>query len=171
LVAADLLIWQTGRSGGRHRIENFSLSRRRGMKRLLIGLAILSALLSPHRLVAQEPTPAPSRDVTERFPVVPDWETGAPTESMWFYLQELRRYDDPRTVTRRVAEEKADQRRARLAAQKWYGYLAGRPLASHTPFMGTYSPMWVGNGKDAFQWVGSGFVNTAVRLDLRNQVR
>ncbi len=89
----------------------------------------------------------------------------AQTESMWFYLQELRRYDDPRVAIRRNAEQKSAQRRHRLAAQKWFGWSQSRPTASPTPWTGVYSPSWVGNGADPFYWVGNGYVATAVRVN------
>lgn len=147
------------------------------MKRLLISSAFLFVALLNAKLLAQQPMPTlveqptPATETVAAASELPELDSGAQTESMWFYLQELRRYDDPRTVIRRKAEKKAEQRRTRLAAQKWYGYSGGRPLASHTPFMGTYSSMWVGNGKDAFQWVGSGYVTTAVKVELSDQKR
>jgi hypothetical protein len=35
-----------------------------------------------------------------------------------------------------------------------------RPVASTTPFMGVYSPAWVGNGGDRYDWVGLGWGRT-----------
>jgi hypothetical protein len=38
---------------------------------------------------------------------------------------------------------------------KWYGYSNSRPMASATPFMGTYGPHWVGNSwRNDFHWRG-----------------
>ena len=81
--------------------------------------------------------------------------------------QQLFRFsDDPQVVIRRKEEKKAEQRRLRLAAQKWFGMLPGRPTANPTPFTGAYSPMWVGNGYDPYHWVGSGTITrTAIRID------
>ena len=120
------------------------------MKRLACALTVAACLLGA-RLDAQEPTPNNKKI------------TPAPTQEMWFYLQELRRYDDPQTVIRRREETKAQQRRLRLATMKWFGFSPSRPLASPVPFMGTYSPHWVGNGRDPFQWVGGGS-RTAIRV-------
>jgi hypothetical protein len=116
---------------------------------------------------AQDPEGTVEPAVTEQQAVALD-QLQAPetTQDMWFYLQELRRYDDPQVMIRRKEEKKAEQRRLRLAAQKWYGMLPGRPTASPVPYMGSYSPMWVGNGYDPFHWVGSGTVTrTAIHIE------
>ena len=68
-----------------------------------------------------------------------------PTPEMWFYEQRLREYMDPKLAVRRVAEQRAAQRRARLAAMQWYGYSNLRPIASPDPYNGIYSPRWGGN--------------------------
>ena len=78
------------------------------------------------------------------------------TPELWVYAQEQRRHDDPALSVRRKAELKADQRLARLAAQKWYGYSNSRPEASPIPFMGQYSPAWVGNGWNRYDWYDVG---------------
>jgi hypothetical protein len=78
------------------------------------------------------------------------------TPELWVYSQEQRRHDDPALAVRRKAEHKADQRLARLAAQKWYGYSNSRPEASPIPFMGQYSPSWVGNGWNRYDWYDAG---------------
>jgi len=82
---------------------------------------------------------------------------------MWFYLQELRRYENPQVAVRRKAEKKGEQRRHRLAAMKWYGYSQSRPTANSTPWTGVYSPNWVGNGADPYQWVGNVYISTTLR--------
>ena len=87
---------------------------------------------------------------------------------MWFYMQELRRYDDPQVAIRRKAEKKAEQRRHRLAAQKWFGWSQSRPTASPTPWTGVYSPNWVGNGADPYHWIGNAYLTTAVRVDTNS---
>lgn len=79
-----------------------------------------------------------------------------PTPEMWFYLQELRRYENPRLAVRKKAEFKTAQRMRRLAAQKWYGMSAARPMASPTPFTGTYSPYWAANSANPFAWRARG---------------
>jgi hypothetical protein len=78
------------------------------------------------------------------------------TPELWIYAQELQRHDDPAQAVRRKAEIKADQRMSRLAALKWYGMSNSRPDASVTPTMGIYSPAWIGNGWNRYDWIGGG---------------
>jgi hypothetical protein len=127
---------------------------------LIIGLALLPALLACSFAKAQDldklqqagEQPQATDEITQ-------------TEQMWFYLQELRRYDDPQVMIRRKAEKKARQRRQRLAAMKWYGYSPSRPMANPVPIMGYHSPMWSGNGGDPYLWVGNAYVQTTVRVE------
>ena len=136
------------------------------MKRLILAILVVPAMLVGSVVSAQdlegriEPTTGEQQN-----PVVQHVNVPETTQDMWFYLQELRRYDDPQVVIRRKEERKAQQRRVRLAAQKWFGMLPGRPTANPTPFTGAYSPMWVGNGYDPYHWVGSGTVRTAIYVD------
>jgi hypothetical protein len=78
------------------------------------------------------------------------------TPELWVYAQEQRRHDDPAQAVRRKAEFQADQRMSRLASLKWYGLSNARPEASPTPLTGTYSPGWIGNGWNRYDWVGVG---------------
>jgi hypothetical protein len=130
------------------------------MRRLVLTLTFLPAMLISSILTAQD---------LDKFsrPAGHDPAVGqiAQTEEMWFYLQELRRYDDPQVVIRRKAEKKGEQRRQRLAAMKWFGWSQSRPTASPTPWTGVYSPSWVGNGADPYHWIGNAYVTTAVRVD------
>ena len=130
------------------------------MRRLVLTLTFLPAMLVSSILTAQD---------LDKFsrPAGQDPAVGqiAQTEDMWFYLQELRRYDDPQVVIRRKAEKKAEQRRQRLAAMKWFGWSQSRPTASPTPWTGVYSPSWVGNGADPYHWIGNAYVTTAIRVD------
>jgi hypothetical protein len=80
----------------------------------------------------------------------------ATTPELWVYSQEQRRHDDPAQAVRRKAEFQAEQRMARLASLKWYGYSNSRPEASMTPMMGTYSAGWGGNGWNRYEWFGVG---------------
>ena len=75
------------------------------------------------------------------------------TPEMWFYEQAIRRYDDPKNAVRAVAEQKANQRRARIAAMDWYGMSNLRPSSGIDPFAGPLSPTWIGNGYYPNQWV------------------
>ena len=79
----------------------------------------------------------------------------AVTPELWVYSQEQRRHDDPAQAVRRKAEFQAEQRMARLASLKWYGYSNSRPEASMTPIMGTYSAGWGGNGWNRYEWFGA----------------
>jgi hypothetical protein len=86
----------------------------------------------------------------------PEFSLGqlTPTPEMWFYEQALRRYRDPKVAVRRRAEFEADQRQARLAAQRWFGYSNSRPTVSPVPFTSNYSPMWTSNSPYGNQWRG-----------------
>lgn len=76
------------------------------------------------------------------------------TPELWVYSQEQRRHDDPALAVRRKAEFQAEQRMARLASLKWYGYSNSRPEAGMTPIMGTYSAGYVGNAWNRHEWLG-----------------
>ena len=80
-----------------------------------------------------------------------------PTPEMWLYLQQQRRYDDPKLAIRRKAEVRAAQRRNRIAAMKWFGLSNQRPRANPTPWFGVYSPMWAAGLWEPYRWVGSGW--------------
>ncbi len=86
------------------------------------------------------------------------------TPQMWIYSQEMRRYEDPQQAVRRKAELKAAQRANRLAAMKWFGFSNARPQANPVPFMSVYSPTWVGNGYDRYDWVGASWPRSTVWL-------
>src|SRR3984893_6363654 len=91
------------------------------MKKLLF---VLSCNLI---VVATASAQKPAAQKSER--VTPAWQEGrvvssgelTPTPEMWFYEQERRRWDDPQTLVRASAEERATQRHARIAAMAWYG--------------------------------------------------
>jgi hypothetical protein len=87
------------------------------------------------------------------------------TPEMWLYMQEMRRYDDPLNAVRAHAADRAAQRRARLAAQAWFGFSNTRPQASPMPFTDMYSPTWVSNSWNPYGWIGSGHAWTTVRQD------
>ena len=108
---------------------------------------------------AQQPTrvePAPELASQPAPFTAPSLSAPPVTPELWVYSQELRRHDDPAQAVRRKAEITAGQRQARLAALRWYGFSNSRPVANPTPFMGQYSPAWVGNGYHPYQWVGVG---------------
>lgn len=93
------------------------------------------------------------------------------TPELWVYSQELKRHDDPAQAVRRKAELAAEQRQARLAAMRWYGQSNSRPVANPTPFMGEYSPGWVGNGWNRYDWVGSSRPSVSVYVDAITPLR
>lgn len=103
--------------------------------------------------------PVPQIDGANEVPVIqgtiPGVSPGQMTPEMYLYLHELKRHDDPKQAVRRKAELKTAQRNQRLAAQKWFGVSNARPMASAQPFMDLYSPRWIGNGYNAFDWSGA----------------
>jgi hypothetical protein len=62
-----------------------------------------------------------------------------PTPEMWFYVQERRRYDDPRTAVRRKAEYRAQQRQQRIAAMKAFGDSKQRPRVEQSVFYSMFT--------------------------------
>jgi hypothetical protein len=122
--------------------------------KILFAAVACAALLAPAVAEAEEAkTKSRAGKVSS---VDPEISLGqlTPTPEMWFYEQALRRYRDPAVAVRRRAEFEADQRQARLAAQRWFGYSNSRPTVSPTPFTGTYSPMWTSNSPYGNQWRG-----------------
>lgn len=107
-------------------------------------------------------------------PITPEQEQvltpSTVTPEIWLYSQEMRRHDDPQQAVRRKAEFKAEQRLHRMATMKWYGMSNSRPQASAVPIMSVYSPTWVGNGQDRFDWVAFGFPTTTLRVVEREYV-
>jgi hypothetical protein len=93
------------------------------------------------------------------------------TPELWVYSQELKRHDDPAQAVRRKAEAKADQRLGRLAALKWYGQSNARPDASPIPLMGAYSPGWIGNGWQRYDWASFGASASLLRVETIGIVR
>lgn len=138
------------------------------MKRLMIGLAMVAAIWISSGAVAQDPDKLrkPDAQPVANADQLANADQIEHTEDMWFYLQELQRYDDPQIAIRRKEELKANQRRQRLAAMKWYGYSPGRPPANPIPSMGHHSPMWVGNGSNPYLWIGNAYQSTTLRVKV-----
>ena len=88
--------------------------------------------------------------------VAPSQQRAAPalTPEMRAYLDELQRRDEPKQNAKRAAMVKAEQRRARLASQAWYGVSNLRPIANPFPITSSYSPHWAGSYND-FTWYGA----------------
>jgi hypothetical protein len=132
-----------------------SLSEEPPMKRLLAACLISTIYCSIGS--AQQPLISNiDRPVTVQTYVPTSVSAPPATPEMWIYAQEQRRHDDPAQAVRRKAEFQAEQRMARIASLKWYGYSNSRPEASCTPVMGSYSAGWVGNGWNRYDWVGGG---------------
>lgn len=132
------------------------------MKLRLLGCLAL-VLVAATTTVAQDPfgNDAPVRRqpvarMSEQQPQteLPRIAPESMTPELYLYLQDQRRHDDPAQAVRRKAELKAAQRMQRLAAMKWFGMSNARPQASVIPTMGVYSPAWIGNGYDRYDWVG-----------------
>ncbi|HVU90232.1 MAG TPA: hypothetical protein VHD36_23065 [Pirellulales bacterium] len=119
-----------------------------------LGLALLAPALGEAQNADVRPTPAPTPAKVTTADHEFSFGQMTPTPEMWLYQQALRRYSDPRAAVRRRAEFEADQRQARLAAQRWFGYSIARPTVSPTPISGTYSPMWTSNSPFSTDWCG-----------------
>jgi hypothetical protein len=141
--------------------------------KIVFAASLASLLLGASTVAAQQPivrridapavrlqTPLPADGFT-----APNLSAPAVTPELWLYSQELRRHDDPAQAVRRKAELQADQRISRLAALKWYGLSNSRPQASPIPTMGVYSPTWVGNGWQRYEWAPAVMPSLTVRLD------
>jgi hypothetical protein len=77
----------------------------------------------------------------------------------------MRRYDDPALAVRRKAEIRAAQRMERIAGMKYFGMSNSRPQAECIPMMGHYSPVWVGNGQDRYDWSGVVWPAAVLRVE------
>ena len=87
------------------------------------------------------------------------------TPEMWFYQQQLRRYEDPQVAIHRKAEYRAEQRQQRLTSMRWYGLSNMRPYVHPTPWFSSYSPAWVGGGWDSYHWPGTPSRRYVIYLD------
>ena len=152
------------------------------MKRLL-AFSFLASLVLSTSAFAQEETevkePAPVDVQPEARPLaresdtekLPELNPSQVTPELYLYMQELRRHDDPKQAVRRKAEARSAARDARIAAMKWYGMSNSRPQVNPVPFMGTYSPTWVGNGHDRFDWYGISRPSVTLRIEEGYQRR
>ncbi|MDG2382403.1 MAG: hypothetical protein P8N76_12100 [Pirellulaceae bacterium] len=120
---------------------------------LLAGALFALFAMNPPSQAQQNAGFSPTTD-SDLFANIPS--DGNVTPEMWFYMQEYRRYSDPKEAVRRKAEMRGQQRFNRLTAMKWFGFSNSRPQASPVPQMGTYSPTWQGNSWNPYGWVGSG---------------
>jgi hypothetical protein len=149
------------------------------MKRLLAFSFLASLVLSASAL-AQEVTPikdaatvdaafesgeTPLEARVSRTQKLPELNPSQVTPELYLYMHEQRRHDDPQQAVRRKAEARTAAREARIAAMKWYGMSNSRPQANPLPFMGSYSPAWIGNGHDRYDWYGIGWPMMTLRVE------
>jgi hypothetical protein len=77
----------------------------------------------------------------------------APTQEMWFYEQNQKRYADPKVGVRQQAEFRSAERQRRMAALRWFGFSNQRPTAACDPIHDDYAPHWTsGNVNTPNQW-------------------
>jgi hypothetical protein len=117
------------------------------MMRAFLPASLMLVAAMAAKSPAQQPNNAARDTAAAEAPLSPE---------MWFYKQQLERYDNPKTAVRRNAEFQNQQRMARLETLKWYGFSNSRPTASPTPFMTMYSPAWQSNWGRPFAWYTSG---------------
>jgi hypothetical protein len=115
------------------------------MKKFTLFVLLASVAMLPDQASAQQPTG--EDQAAER--------AAASSPEIWLYQEQMRRYDDPHTAVRRNAEARAEQRRNRIAAMKWFGLSNARPVANPTPWGSMYSPSWISNSSRPFGWSGS----------------
>ncbi|MDX1948302.1 MAG: hypothetical protein SFU86_23120 [Pirellulaceae bacterium] len=135
-------------------------------------LSLLVVALASTQALAQEPPLAldAAPAVTLAAPVAsgqqqPLASPSHVTPEMWLYSQEQQRHDDPAMAVRRKAEYRSAQRMQRLASQKWFGMSNSRPQAGTTPMMGVYSPAWIGNGYDRYDWIGVSWPSNTLLIE------
>jgi hypothetical protein len=125
-----------------------------------VGAALLAARADAQSPRSDRPRPASLDKQTSTARIVddPTPSMAQMTPEMWFYQEEMRRYDDPKLAVRRKAEFRAAQRQRRIAAMDWYGFSNLRPTANPTPFTGgVYSPGWISNNnRHPMEWSGGG---------------
>src|SRR6185295_778507 len=130
------------------------------MKRLLALASVASLALAASAFAQEvnegkEPAPADAvRHVGRESHAekIPELNPTQMTPELYLYMQDLRRHDDPQQAVRRKAEARTAARESRITAMKWYGMSNARPQANPVPFMGTYSPAWVGSRGDRYDW-------------------
>ena len=112
------------------------------MRRMLFAFVLTATCMAASSALAQGPSnrlngktdPTPHSSV--------DMKNVQATPEMWFYEQQMKRYNDPKEMVRQNAAMAAAQRKQRLAALKWYGYSNSRPTVNPTPFGASYAPTW-----------------------------
>jgi hypothetical protein len=69
--------------------------------------------------------------------------------NQWYYGSDEK---PKKSLAMQKAELRAEQRMDRLASQRWYGFMPGRPTAATMPFTTMYSPAWTRPGGQPFAW-------------------
>jgi len=69
-----------------------------------------------------------------------------------WYREQAASKPDPKANVQQKAAIRAQQRMDRMASMEWYGMSNSRPLASPTPYMTRYSPLWESPGVTPFSW-------------------
>lgn len=100
------------------------------------GALVITAAASP--ALAQQ-APAPEQGL-------------APGAEDYSYYRPVHEKTPTPTIAQQKAAARAEQRMARLAAMRWYGFSGGRPTASGLPWTTMYSPAWQQPGGRPFAW-------------------
>ena len=149
------------------------------MKRLLALASVASLALAASAFAQEvnegkESTPADAvRHVGRESHVekIPELNPSQVTPELYLYMQDLRRHDDPQQAVRRKAEARTAARESRITAMKWYGMSNARPQANPVPFMGSYSPTWVGSRNERYDWYGIAWPSVSLRVDQSYQLQ
>ena len=150
------------------------------MKRLLAFASVASLVLAASAFaqeVNEEKEPAPADAARHavapesRAEKIPELNPTQMTPELYLYMHDLRRHDDPQQAVRRKAEARAAAREGRITAMKWYGMSNARPQANPVPFMGSYSPTWVGSRNERYDWYGYTWPSVSLRVDQSYQLQ
>ena len=150
------------------------------MKRLLAFASVASLALAASAFaqeVNEGKEPAPSDAVRHAVAreshaeKIPQLNPSQMTPELYLYMQDLRRHDDPHQAVRRKAEARSAAREGRVTAMKWYGMSNARPQANPVPFMGSYSPTWVGSRNERYDWYGYTWPSVSLRVDQSYQMQ
>lgn len=131
---------------------------------LSLGIALAASTAFGQEAELGQPAPVEAQAVDQNGELAPSMVS----PEIYLYREEWRRHDDPAQAVRRKAEARSSQRMSRIAAMKWFGFSNARPQASTVPMMGTYSPAWIGNGYDRYDWAAVGIPSVTLRVERDN---
>ena len=121
------------------------------MRRITFALFICGFTCFLNTANSQETPTAKDKEPTG--PIVELPSDVSVTPEMWMYLHEYQSNKDPKQAIRKRAEFRAKQRRARLAAQRWYGHSPLRPTANSLPQMSpSHGSTWIGVPWSPTEW-------------------